>query len=152
MLLNQPEYIYRPTNETYFASENFATVDNIGAEELIIGAEISRFTLIPESGELFLVHQLPEMPEPEVEETVTKAEGTEPKAEETVTSTEETLDEVEELTDEVPESNLKEYYSMTNFADNLTLETPELESASMPENAIVEVDGVFSISNNLDFK
>ena len=152
MLLNQPEYIYRPTNETYFASENFATVDNIGAEELIIGAEISRFTLIPESGELFLVHQLPEMPEPEVEETVTKAEGTEPKSEKTVTSTEDTLDEVEELTDEVPESNLKEYYSMTNFADNLTLETPELEAASMPENAIVEVDGVFSISNNLDFK
>ena len=152
MLLNQPEYIYRPTNETYFASENFATVDNIGAEELVIGAEISRFTLIPESGELFLVHQLPEMPEPEVEETVTKAEGTEPKAEETVTSTEDTLDEVEELTDEVPESNIKEYYSMTNFADNLILETPELEAASMPENAIVEVDGVFSISNNLDFK
>ena len=41
---------------------------------------------------------------------------------------------------------------MTNFADNLILETPELEAASMPENAIVEVDGVFSISNNLDFK
>ncbi len=152
MLLNQPEYIYRPTNETYFASENFATVDNIGAEELVIGAELSRFTLIPESGELFLVHQLPEMPEPEVEETETKTEGTEPKSEETVTSTEDTLDEVEELTDEVPESNIKDYYSMTNFADNLTLETPELEAASMPENAIVEVDGVFSISNNLDFK
>ena len=44
---------------------------------------------------------------------------------------------------------------MTDFADNLSQEVPELDSALAipkgPDNAIVEKDGVFSISEDLEY-
>ncbi|MCI6187603.1 MAG: hypothetical protein MR739_10615, partial [Spirochaetia bacterium] len=40
LLKNQPKYEYTPSDETYFASENFATVDNVFAEEICLGSGI----------------------------------------------------------------------------------------------------------------
>ena len=64
----------------------------------------------------------------------------------------ETQSEIEELSEEVPVQKEFTYYSMTNFAENLTDETPILDAAEIPENAIIEEDGVFSISQIKDYE
>ena len=129
ILMNQPVYIYKPGNETYFRSEDFATVENFNAEELELGSHV---IIKPEvSNSELLDFQTYPLIEPEV-------------AEEDTFETED----VEELAEAV--ENPLPYYSMTSFADNLASEMPVLEAAS-PENPIVENEGVFSISENLDY-
>ncbi len=145
LLLNQPTYVYHPNDENYFCSEKFATVDNIFAEEMVIGAEISKVSAIPNTGEIIKVYSLPELTEQPKEE-VPKVEQPE------VEQASQELDEVEELTEEVPESNIHTYYSMTTFGDNLAVDTPELEAVTPAENAILEENGVFYIADNLDYK
>ena len=54
---------------------------------------------------------------------------------------------VEELTEEVPSYLVEPDFSMIGFGDNYSQDMPELESA----NAIIEEDGVFSISENLEY-
>ena len=145
LLLNQPACVYHPNDENYFCSEKFATVDNIFAEEMVIGAEISKITAIPNTEEIIKVYSLPELTEqpkkdlPKVEEPEVDQASLE-------------LDEVEELTEEVPESNIHSYYSMITFGDNLAVDTPELEAVTPAENAILEENGVFYIADNLDYK
>ncbi len=145
LLLNQPTYVYHPNDENYFCSEKFATVDNIFAEEMVIGAEISKVSAIPNTGEIIKVYSLPELTEQPKEE-LPKVEQPE------VEQASQELDEVEELTEEVPESNIHPYYSMTTFGDNLAVDTPELEAVTPAENAILEENGVFYIADNLDYK
>lgn len=136
-LLNQPEYVYRPANTDYFASDDFANVDNVGAEEMTIGPEISRITKIDEVENPIKVYPLPEnIKEEEFDNQ----------------AVEELLEDIEELTDEVPLTKEQTFNAMTGFGENLTEETPILEGADVPEGAIVESEGVFSISDILDTK
>ena len=145
LLLNQPACVYHPNDENYFCSEKFATVDNIFAEEMVIGAEISKITAIPNTEEIIKVYSLPELTE-QPKENLPKVE--EPEVDQASLE----LDEVEELTEEVPESNIHSYYSMITFGDNLAVDTPELEAVTPAENAILEENGVFYIAENLDYK
>ena len=145
LLLNQPACVYHPNDENYFCSEKFATVDNIFAEEMVIGAEISKITAIPNTEEIIKVYSLPELTE-QPKEDLPKEEQPE------VDQASLELDEVEELTEEVPESNIHSYYSMITFGDNLAVDTPELEAVTPAENAILEENGVFYIADNLDYK
>ena len=145
LLLNQPACVYHPNDENYFCSEKFATVDNIFAEEMVIGAEISKITAIPNTEEIIKVYSLPELTE-QPKENLPKVE--EPEVDQASLE----LDEVEELTEEVPESNIHSYYSMITFGDNLAVDTPELEAVTPAENAILEENGVFYIADNLDYK
>ena len=145
LLLNQPACVYHPNDENYFCSEKFATVDNIFAEEMVIGAEISKITAIPNTEEIIKVYSLPELTE-QPKEDLPKVEQPE------VDQASQELDEVEELTEEVPESNIHSYYSMITFGDNLAINTPELEAVTPAENAILEENGVFYIADNLDYK
>ena len=145
LLLNQPACVYHPNDENYFCSEKFATVDNIFAEEMVIGAEISKITAIPNTEEIIKVYSLPELTE-QPKEDLPKVEEPE------VDQLSQELDEVEELTEEVPESNIHSYYSMITFGDNLAVDTPELEAVTPAENAILEENGVFYIADNLDYK
>ena len=120
-----PQKEYKPTNETYFASENFPNVENVFAEELKLG----NYDLV--SSHRDAVSIAPEIyPLPPYEA-------------------------VEELTEEVPSYLVEPDFSMTDFADNLSQEVPELDSALAipkgPDNAIVEKDGVFSISEDLEY-
>ena len=145
LFLNQPACVYHPNDENYFCSEKFATVDNIFAEEMVIGAEISKITAIPNTEEIIKVYSLPELTE-QPKEDLPKVEQPE------VDQASLELDEVEELTEEVPESNIHSYYSMITFGDNLAVDTPELEAVTPAENAILEENGVFYIADNLDYK
>ena len=145
LFLNQPACVYHPNDENYFCSEKFATVDNIFAEEMVIGAEISKITAIPNTEEIIKVYSLPELTE-QPKEDLPKVEEPE------VDQLSQELDEVEELTEEVPESNIHSYYSMITFGDNLAVDTPELEAVTPAENAILEENGVFYIADNLDYK
>ena len=145
LLLNQPACVYHPNDENYFCSEKFATVDNIFAEEMVIGAEISKITAISNTEEIIKVYSLPELTE-QPKEDLPKVEEPE------VDQASQELDEVEELTEEVPESNIHSYYSMITFGDNLAVDTPELEAVTPAENAILEENGVFYIADNLDYK
>ena len=120
-----PQKEYKPSNETYFVSENFPNVENVFAEELKLG----NYDLV--SSHRDAVSIAPEIyPLPPYEA-------------------------VEELTEEVPSYLVEPDFSMTDFADNLSQEVPELDSALAipkgPDNAIVEKDGVFSISEDLEY-
>ena len=64
------------------------------------------------------------------------------------------FDTVEDLTEEVPTYLSKPDFALTNFGDNVSEDIPELSSVLAipkgPDDAIVEEDGVFSISENLE--
>ena len=112
---------------------------------MVIGAEISKITAIPNTEEIIKVYSLPELTE-QPKKDLPKVEEPE------VDQASQELDEVEELTEEVPESNIHSYYSMITFGDNLAVDTPELEAVTPAENAILEENGVFYIADNLDYK
>ena len=165
LLKNQPKYEYTPSDETYFASENFATVDNVFAEEICLGSGIKiKDEIIPIEFKYFELKKYFENPS---EKTSENQETTELQIEnqteaelQNVTNQKETQSpqseelesEIEELSEEVPVQKESTYYSMTNFAENLTDETPILDAAEIPENAIIEEDGVFSISQIKDYE
>ena len=94
-----------------------------------------------------------EVPATEAVEEVQKVE--EPQEAEAVEEAEDLpeISDAEELTDEVPEYLDEPDFSMTNFADNLSINMPELEAAGAgtEEKVIVEEDGVFSISDQLEY-
>ena len=122
-----PKKEYKPSDETFFASEEFASVDNLFAEELKLG-DFSPYIVKNSSPVEIKLYPIPEYKE--------EGKKSEPAAE------------VEELTEEVPEYLSEPDFSMISFGDNLSQTVPELEGAE----AIVEKDGVFSISENLDCK
>lgn len=165
LLKNQPKYEYTPSDETYFASENFATVDNVFAEEICLGSGIKiKDEIIPIEFKCFELKKYFENPSEkpsENQETTELQIENQTEAElQNVTNQKETQspqseelqNEIEELSEEVPVQKEFTYYSMTNFAENLTDETPILDAAEIPENAIIEEDGVFSISQIKDYE
>ena len=88
---------YAPSNETYFASEQFASVENLFAEELKLG----NYDLV--SSHRDAVSIAPEIyPLPPYEA-------------------------VEELTEEVPSYLVEPDFSMTSFGENLPDDLPELQ-------------------------
>ena len=165
LLKNQPKYEYTPSDETYFASENFATVDNVFAEEICLGSGIKiKDEIIPIEFKYFELKKYFENPSEKPSEnqettelqidnqTETELQNVTNQKETQSPQSEELESEIEELSEEVPVQKESTYYSMTNFAENLTDETPILDAAEIPENAIIEEDGVFSISQIKDYE
>ena len=139
--LAQTKKEYKPSNDTYFASDKFATVENLYAEELKLGnfddvinktktspLEIKFFPIPAYSKDEIIV-------ETETLEISEKSENTDKS------------EFVEELTEEVPSYLDEPDFSMIGFGDNYAQDIPELEAA----NAIVEEDGVYSIAENLEY-
>lgn len=156
-----PPKNYVPSNETYFASEKFATVENLYAEELKLG----NYTPYRKKGSLPIEIKIYPLPEYEAEEAParektqteveedfieddiideplmgeTQPEAVQPEAEEGEAP-------VEELTEEVPDYLPEPDFSMTSFGENLPDDLPELQE----EKVIIEQDdGVFSIAEDL---
>ena len=165
LLKNQPKYEYTPSDETYFASENFATVDNVFAEEICLGSGIKiKDEIIPIEFKYFELKKYFENPSEKPSEnhettelqidnqTEAELQNVTNQKETQSPQSEELQNEIEELSEEVPAQKESTYYSMTNFAENLTDETPILDAAEIPENAIIEEDGVFSISQIKDYE
>ena len=165
LLKNQPKYEYTPSDETYFASENFATVDNVFAEEICLGSGIKiKDEIIPIEFKYFELKKYFENPSEKPSEnqettelqienqTEVELQNVTNQKETQSPQSEELQSEIEELSEEVPVQKESTYYSMTNFAENLTDETPILDAAEIPENAIIEEDGVFSISQIKDYE
>ena len=165
LLKNQPKYEYTPSDETYFASENFATVDNVFAEEICLGSGIKiKDEIIPIEFKYFELKKYFENPSEKTSEnqettelqienqTEAELQNVANQKETQSPQSEELQSEIEELSEEVPVQKEFTYYSMTNFAENLTDETPILDAAEIPENAIIEEDGVFSISQIKDYE
>ena len=139
--LAQTKKEYKPSNDTYFASDKFATVENLYAEELKLGnfddvinktktspLEIKFFPIPAYSKDEIIVEtEIPEISENS--ENTDKSES------------------VEELTEEVPSYLDEPDFSMIGFGDNYAQDIPVLEAA----NAIVEEDGVYSIAENLEY-
>ena len=132
---------YKPSNDTYFASDKFATVENLYAEELKLGnfddvinktktspLEI-KFFPIPAYSKDEIIEETETLEISENSENTDKSES------------------VEELTEEVPSYLDEPDFSMIGFGDNYAQDIPELEAA----NAIVEEDGVYSIAENLEY-
>ena len=136
--LAQTKKEYKPSNDTYFASDKFATVENLYAEELKLGNfddVINKTKTSPLEIKFFPIPAyskdeiIEETEIPEISENTDKSES------------------VEELTEEVPSYLDEPDFSMIGFGDNYAQEIPELEAA----NAIVEEDGVYSIAENLEY-
>ncbi len=112
-----PKKEYSPSDDTYFATENFATVDNLFAELLHLGSEVNVYKVKKQPVE-FTVYKIPPVSEP-----------------------------IEELSG----AN----FAMTGFGENISDDVEELEPALVipegPDDAIVEEDGVFSISDKLEY-
>ncbi len=161
-----PEKKYAPSNETYFASEQFASVENLFAEELKLG-NVKPYHLDYAKPIELTIFTIPEYSQPAAEvpvknltekdaagfvEAVIEEEKEEDLAEDIIEDiSEEDLSEespVEELTEEVPDYLPEPDFSMTAFGENLSDEVPELQE----EQVIVEQDdGVFSIAENLEY-
>lgn len=150
----QPNYTYALTNETYFASDNFATVDNVFAEEICLGDGVStKNTVIPIDFKVYKIEKYwndsldnsksNEMPTVQKNLQENSQEKTEPSPQN---------EDIEDLTEEIQISNDFLYFSMTNFAENITSEIPMLDAANIPQGTIVQEDGIFSISQYADYK
>ena len=129
-----------PSNETYFESDKFATVENLYAEELKLGNFMPYF----KKGAAIIEIKYYPLPVYEAETPVSE----EPQIEEQPVG-ESQLEEpqVEELTEEIPSYLPEPDFSMTSFGDNLSDDVPELQE----ENVIIEQDGVYSIAENLEY-
>ena len=139
--LAQTKKEYKPSNDTYFASDKFATVENLYAEELKLGNfddVINKTKTSPLEIKFFPIPAYSKdeiIEETEIPEISENSENTDKS------------EFVEELTEEVPSYLDEPDFSMIGFGDNYAQEIPELEAA----NAIVEEDGVYSIAENLEY-
>ena len=139
--LAQTKKEYKPSNDTYFASDKFATVENLYAEELKLGNfddVINKTKTSPLEIKFFPIPAYSKdeiIEETEIPEISENSENTD------------TSESVEELTEEVPSYLDEPDFSMIGFGDNYAQDIPELEAA----NAIVEEDGVYSIAENLEY-
>ena len=138
---------YKECDETFFASEKFPTVDNLYAEELKLGDFRAYFIAKASPVNMTLYPVPPYNLEAGIPQKnlIAEAEvGPAPAAET-----------VEELAEEVPDYLPEPDFSMISFADNLSQDVPELEGTleipKGPADAIVEKDGVFSISETLKY-
>ena len=134
-----PKKEYSPSDDTYFATENFANVDNLFAELLHLGSEVDMHSSLKLKTLEFKIYPVSPLPESEASETEDETDA---------------FDTVEDLTEEVPTYLSKPDFALTNFGDNVSEDIPELSSVLAipkgPDDAIVEEDGVFSISENLE--
>ena len=134
-----PKKEYSPSDDTYFATENFANVDNLFAELLQLGSEVDMHSSLKLKTLEFKIYPVSPLPESEASETEDETDA---------------FDTVEDLTEEVPTYLSKPDFALTNFGDNVSEDIPELSSVLAipkgPDDAIVEEDGVFSISENLE--
>ena len=164
---------YIPSDETYFASDLFPNVDNLYAEELRIGSEIrirkntsledmfyeSKLVEIKTIGIPEFVEDEPETPvEEPVDEPITEDivdedtfEDVDDFIDDVIEDEPEFAEPIEELTEEVPEVLSSSDLVLTNFAENFALDMPELEAVPSADNVIYENDGVYSISENLEY-
>ena len=139
--LAQTNKEYKPSNDTYFASDKFATVENLYAEELKLGNfddVINKTKTSPLEIKFFPIPAYSKdeiIEETEIPEISENSENTDKS------------ESVEELTEEVPSYLDEPDFSMIGFGDNYAQDIPELEAA----NAIVEEDGVYSIAENLEY-
>ena len=139
--LAQTKKEYKPSNDTYFASDKFATVENLYAEELKLGNfddVINKTKTSPLEIKFFPIPAYSKdeiIEETEIPEISENSENTD------------NSESVEELTEEVPSYLDEPDFSMIGFGDNYAQDIPELEAA----NAIVEEDGVYSIAENLEY-
>ena len=139
--LAQTKKEYKPSNDTYFASDKFATVENLYAEELKLGNfddVINKTKTSPLEIKFFPIPTYSKdeiIEETEIPEISENSENTDKS------------ESVEELTEEVPSYLDEPDFSMIGFGDNYAQDIPELEAA----NAIVEEDGVYSIAENLEY-
>ncbi len=157
LLFAKPVYEFSSSSETYFPTEELATVDNLFAEELSLGSEFSLTNTNPTP---ITVYSFPTYSEEEfasVDDIVeSKSENLENQNDEQIAQAAESDEQTEnqsdfeELTEEVPAFVSEPSFSMTNFGENISADVPELDSAGEDSNAIVEKDGIFSIAENLD--
>ena len=159
LLFAKPVYEFSSSPETYFPTEELATVDNLFAEELSLGSEFSLTNTNPTP---ITVYSFPTYSEEEfasVDDIVeSKSENLENQNGEQIAQAAESDEQTEnqsdfeELTEEVPAFVSEPSFSMTNFGENISADVPELDSAGEDSNAnaIVEKDGIFSIAENLD--
>ena len=135
-----PKKEYSPSDDTYFATENFANVDNLFAELLQLGSEVDMHSSLKLKTLEFKIYPVSPLPEPEASETEDETDA---------------FDTVEDLTEEVPTYLSKPDFALTNFGDNVSEDIPELSSVLAipkgPDDAIVEEDGVYSISEDLEY-
>lgn len=153
-----PQKEFSPSNETYFRTENFADVENLFAEELKLGGEIVPFAVLRSKPMEVTIYPVPPLiKSKEDEENFMDVDvfGDLSPEEEIETEVAETVTEIEELTEEVPSYVSEPDFAMTKFGDNFAEELQELKPAleipKGPDDAIVEEDGVFSISENLEY-
>ena len=150
-----PKKEYSPSNDTYFATENFADVDNLFAELLHLGSEFSTHNTTKLKSLEFIIYPVESLPEVESTKSVDTLEPAVTAEPIESLDSKETAEPVEELTEEVPSYLSKPDFAMTSFGDNLSEDIPELDSVLAipkgPDDAIVENDGVFSISETLEY-
>lgn len=150
-----PKKEYSPSNDTYFATENFADVDNLFAELLHLGSEFSTHNTTKLKSLEFIIYPVESLPEVESTKSVDTPEPAVTAEPIESLDSKETAEPVEELTEEVPSYLSKPDFAMTSFGDNLSEDIPELDSVLAipkgPDDAIVENDGVFSISETLEY-
>lgn len=206
-LKTKPKYAYALTNETYFASDDFATVDNVFAEEICLGSGVdTKNAIIPINFKQYKIEKYwnndsdDAEPGKAADEKAEFAEKTDFDARKSAEKNEQTQnspqnfkqknatensakkneagaqkiiknggqtgdvktgaatlakqiaqdEEIENLTEEVqlPE----DFFSMTEFAENVTSETPMLDAADAPQDAVIQEDGIFTISQQADYK
>ncbi len=136
-----PPQEFVPSNETYFESDKFATVENLYAEELKLGNFMPYF----KKGAATIEIKYYPLPVYETEAPVAEES---PVEEQPVEESQLEEPQVEELTEEIPSYLPEPDFSMTSFGDNLSDDVPELQE----ENVIIEQDdGVFSIAENLEY-
>ena len=149
-----PKKEYSPSNDTYFPTENFADVDNLYAEELKLGSEVTVYSTANLKTIDITLYDVPPIVHQETAEAEVVEEAA--PAEEPEVVEDGDLAEIEELTEEVPAYISKPDFSMTSFGENVAEDVQELPSAFVipkgPDDAIVEDDGVFSISEKLEYK
>ncbi len=133
---------YKESNETYFATDDFPTVENLYAEELCLGCEYTAMNGIEtglEDFEVFIPLQYP------VSEEYTAEEVAAP----VIEPVEAPVEEPPVKEEEIPELS-EAYYTMTSFGANYSGELQELEPEEDSDSVIVEENGVYSITENID--
>lgn len=133
----QNEIKYKESNETFFESENFATVENCFAELIGIGPEYTYKKNKADSYPEFKVYSL--------SEDIFETSENESEIAENISEI------IEELPAELPEPDVKPYFAMTQFASDISeLEELKPEESKTEDNSVINEDnGVFSIAENL---
>ena len=124
---------YFEDEESFIRSDRFASVDDLFAEEIALGSGVVQDHNHSSKIMNFKITKVSEIYDLNTEKKEDKTE-----------------EKIEELTEEVPLPESKPYFSMTEFAKN-DRNVAELHSAEPDTQVIKENDGVFQISENMEF-